>query len=322
MRQKILDETRSFLLSQSLHENMLKVATTALQKLTLEAQASPPPVFLPCLDLPVLVAQALGKSKNSLIPPGRIATLLYLGIDLLDDVADGDTHRHWVGLEPAHLQLAATTLIASLAPLAIGEMDVSAELQNRFHKTIAGHLLKMSSGQSRDLGMTGRNPVSLEEVEEAIRGKSGEEAALFAALGALWAEASLETCLQYVALGRWVGMAAQIASDCHDLFQSEDSRDLIQGKRTLPIVFALSRMGSRERSSFHQSLEAARHDPSLRPGILQEIERHGARRFASIVVENYCQKALSVLDSVCPEEAVSPRMRDMIRSLSFFSSLP
>lgn len=274
--------------------------------------------FTPFIDLPLLVTGAIRGEEQSADCLPALTTILFLGIDLLDDLADHDLSPDWKGYTESEINLFALTLLSTLPSLILSEFAVSPEKQWRLQKRLARGLLRMSEGQSQDLAMTGSPRVGLEEVESSLVGKSGAEAAIFAALAAEMAGANPEEIKNYEEMGCFLGVASQLASDCYDLFQAPFSRDLKNGTRTFPIAYCLGKKGGKDRLEFLKILEQGMSDLSLHEQIRRFLHQTGALRFSAFIVELYCQRALRSLEKARPLEPAAHYLREVIHAISFF----
>jgi hypothetical protein len=66
--------------------------STALTGLKLQAQEDESLIFA---RVPLLVYAGCGGEAMTAVPLAAATTLLFLGIDILDDLADGDLPEHW-----------------------------------------------------------------------------------------------------------------------------------------------------------------------------------------------------------------------------------
>ena len=300
--------------ARTLHQRrLLQTALHGLREQTSGQDAHPPFVHLP-----LLVYSGLRGNDERAISLAAATSLLFLGLDIFDDLADGDLPPHWNGTPTQEINLAAATLLCALPQLAIAGLDAPAARLAAMQRTLAEGLLRMSAGQERDLAMAGRDDVAPEEVEESVVAKSGEELAIFASLAAQFAGAPEEVADTYALMGRALGTAGQLASDCYDLFTAPHSRDLAHGTRTLPVAMHLRRQVGEDRTSFLRQLEQARKDALAQEVVRQRLRAAGDLRRCAFLVEVYCQRALRALKQADPLEPAATDLRAMIDSVSFF----
>jgi geranylgeranyl pyrophosphate synthase len=267
---------------------------------------------------PLLVYAGCGGDPAATVPLAAATTLLFLGIDILDDLADGDLPDHWQGYRPSEINLAAATLLAALPQLIIAELEAPASRLAAMQRTLAQGLLRMSAGQQQDLALAGSPVVSPQEVEELAAAKSGAEIAMFGAMAAQFAGAAPEMVNAYEEFGRALGTGGQLASDCHDLFQASHSKDLANGTRTLPIALYLNRLPEAERTGFLTLLEQARGDGAAQDAVRTRLRPSGVLRLCAFIVELHCQRALRVLERAAPREPAATALKGLVDGISFF----
>lgn len=254
--------------------------------------------FLPFIELPLHVYGGIRGTVTPAIPLAAAATTLFAGIHLLDDLIDGDLSGEWGTMDAGQVHLTAHTLLSTLPQLMIANLDVPAGSKNLLQGSLATGLLRMADGQMADVYMTGRQDVQMVQVEDALRGKSGEELALFARLAAQMAGAEDPVVRAFDAFGRLLGVACQIASDYYDLFQASTSKDLTRGTRSLPIAFYLEKKKGRERDRVLELLQRARKGEPVREQVTTLLRDDGMVKWGAFWVDGYCRKAFRELEEI------------------------
>ena len=281
-----------------------------------------PPLQLACVHLPLLVYASLRGDAAPAIPLAVVTALLHLGIDVFDDLADGDLPAHWAGHRPAEIHLAAATLFAALPQLALADLDAAPACRVAMQRALAGSLLRMSAGQQRDLALAGAATAGPDDIAASVDDKSGEELALFAALAAQLAGAPAALVRTYAALGHALGTGRQFAEDCYDLFTAPHSRDLASGARTLPIALYLERQTGEERARFLALLADARRDAAAQEAVRRCLRAAGVLRHCAVIVEVYCQRARRLLEEAAAGEPGRGGLQGMVDVVSFFPRRP
>lgn len=312
---EVFAEVRSLARRWAADDRQRQLLETAILGLEPHARRSAPLFFV---DLPLLVYGAIRGDARPAIPLAAATTLLFLGADIFDDLADGDRPAHWDGYSHAEINLAAANVLCGLTPLALAQLPASADCKVAMQATLAKGLLRMSAGQQSDLAAHRRSQAGVAEIEAAVAGKSGEELAIFAELAAQLAEASADQIEHYAAMGRALGTGAQLASDCYELFTDPESRDLAHGVTTLPIALQLERLRGAERSAFEALLTRARTEEAAREVIRRRLIASGALRQCAFMVETYRQRALRNLAAAQPCEPAGGELRKLIGRISFF----
>jgi hypothetical protein len=195
------------------------------------------------VQLPLLVHAAITGEERPAVPVAGACTFLYLGADLFDSVVDHELPPPWHDRDSSQAILAATTLLGALPELSIARLQENGmpaaqlwALAHLFAKTG----LKMGAGQHEDLLFSGLENVSIEDCRRMAERKSGQEYALFTTAGATLATEDPPTIEAYASFGSCFGTAQQLINDAQDLWGEQGGRDLSNGKRTFPIVHALS----------------------------------------------------------------------------------
>lgn len=273
------------------------------------------------MELPLAVHAAAGGSADSAIRIAAACSLVFIGADVLDDLADGDSRPEWAGSSAGEITLAAATYLSSLAPMAIAELELPCQTKADLHITLASGLLHMASGQHDDLNTTSCiESITPKFIEQAVIGKSGQEFKMFCALAAQAAGASSEASDHYGTMGLAIGVGGQLASDCFELLEDPEARDLRHGTWTLPLAMHRSRLSEGERPAFEQLVDRARSNEDARTVLRDNIRNSGALRMTVFTVETYRQQALRELDAARPAAEARTAIHNLINTLSFFKS--
>jgi geranylgeranyl pyrophosphate synthase len=275
---------------------------------------------LHCVYLPRLVHAAITGEEEPALQLTVALLFLHMGTELLDDVMDADLGTAWEGVRPDEICLAGAAFCSTLAPLALSAVDAPAETVLAMQRTLAGGLLAMFQGQATDVALTGAHSAPPAEVEASIVGKCGGALAMYAALGAQVAGAKSEIVDAYAEIGRCLGVAAQIRSECVDLFLEDTSRDLVAGSRTLPIAFYLERLTGEERKEFLDLLECARHEPAAQEAVRECLRAVNVLRDCAIRVDAYCDRARETLFRTCAREPAAGELHQLIQRSSFIGT--
>lgn len=282
------------------------------------AQAAASPA-LPAIQLPFLAHGAIAGEEDPALPVAGASTLLYLGADLLDNLADHELPARWRAWDPALANLAAATYLSALPQISLARLADNGAPAERLWALVhlfAGGLLAMSAGQHEDLLLAGRENVAPEACRAVAERKSGSEFGLFARAGAVLATDNPRIVEAYAGFGLCFGTAAQIASDLGDVWGEQASRDLSNGKRTLPIVHALATLSDEEGERLRRLLAAARGSSASHAEIRKTLEAAGSLRYAALVVEVYRHRALAYLRAAHPREPYGRTLRALLDGAS------
>lgn len=150
--------------------------------------------------------------------------------------------------------------------------------------------------------------------------KSGSELAMFAGAGAILATEDVELIEKYAAYGLCPGAARQICTDVWDIWKRENSPDLLNGKRTLPIVHALSTLEGEPRERLQDLLEAVRERNERHSEVRTLLLAAGSVHYATLVVEIYRQRARNHLAAASPREPAGRALRLLLDGTSVLAA--
>lgn len=274
------------------------------------------------IQLPLLVHAAITGDERPALPVAGACTLVYLGADLFDSILDHELPPLWHARDPSEASLAATTLLGALPQLSIARLQERGTPPARLWAL--AHLfadagLTMGAGQYEDLRFPTLENVSVEDSRAVAEHKSGAEYALFAAAGATLATEDPSTVEAYAAFGSCFGLAQQLINDAQDIWGDKRGQDLLNGKRTLPVVHALSTLGGEQRERLQELLAAARESTEHHDGVRTLLAAAGSLRYTTLIVWLYQQQARSHLTSATPRESAG---RELYTLLDQASILP
>jgi geranylgeranyl diphosphate synthase, type I len=267
------------------------------------------------IQLPLLVHKGITGDDRLALPVAGACTLLYLGADLFDSMLDHELPPSWRTRDSSEAMLAATTLLGALPQLSIARLEEQGTPPARLW--MLSHLfantgLKMGAGQYEDLLFPRLENVSLEDSRAMAERKSGSEYALFAKAGAVLATEDPSTIEAYAAFGLCFGIAKQLINDAQDIWGSNCSQDLLNGKRTLPIVHALSTLRGEQRERLRKLLAAARESAEHHGGVRALLAAAGSLRYTALIVWLYQQQARSHLAVASPQEPAGRMLRMLL----------
>jgi geranylgeranyl diphosphate synthase, type I len=312
----LLDELTEALPIPSSHRELLQVHLRVSKE---EAEAWPE---MSAVQLPLLVHEAVTGDERPALPAAAACTLLGLGADLLDSLLDHELPPFWHSRDPAEAALAATTLLAALPQVSIARLREQgtppAKLWMLAH-LFAGTVLTLNAGQHEDMVFPNLENVSLKDSRAMVERKSGAANALFARVGAVLATEDTFTIEAYAAFGLCFGIAKQLINDVWGIWGEGASRDLLNGKRTFPIVHALSTLGGEQQGRLRELLVAARESAERHNEVRALLAAAGSVRYTALIVWHYQQQARNHLAAASPRE---PAGRELHMLLDQASLLP
>jgi geranylgeranyl pyrophosphate synthase len=271
------------------------------------------------IQLPLLVHAAITGDERPALPLAGACTLLYLGADLFDSILDDELPPLWQARDSWEASLAATTLLGALPQLSIARLQERgtppARLWTLTH-IFADYGLTMGAGQYEDLLFPRLENVSVEESRAMAEHKSGAEYALFATAGATLATEDRSTTEAYAAFGSCFGIAQQLINDAQDIWGRKRGQDLLNGKRTLPVVHALSTLRGEQRERLQMLLAASRESTEHHDGVRALLAEAGSLRYTALIVWLYQQQARSHLASASPRKPAGQELYTLLDQAS------
>ena len=284
-------------------------------RLRLDSRDPRPPPTLH--QLPLLVYAATGGDEARALPLAVAFALLGRGVDIQDDLADGDEPADGQRTTGAILNQTAGELFAALPILALAETDAPPAIVLAMQRTLARGFLEVSAGQRHDLGLAGAASITSEEVEACASAKAGAFIEIPTTLAAQLADLSPDMVAHYAAFGRALGIAVSLAEDCRDLFLAEISRDLRSGIRSYPVASHLERLAEQERPAFLELLERARHHDVAHAAVRQRLLASGTLLRCQLAIAVNCEEARAALDEAQPLEPARAALHTLIDSFLF-----
>lgn len=264
--------------------------------------------FRPALT--VLSCQAVGGSTEKALKAAAALELVHTFSLIHDDIMDNDDTRrgkpavHKVWGEPLAI-LAGDTLFAKAYETIIRTADenISYERVIDALRVLVDACIKICEGQALDMAFEDTFNVTKDEYMNMIYKKT---AALINAATTAGAIIGGATSIQIEALrtyGKNVGLAFQIQDDYIDLTGDESigkpvGSDLVEGKKTLMVVYALEKASKEDHDRLIELLEA--NDESIIDEAMEILNKYDAINYARMVAYDCVIEAKSSL-SVIPD---------------------
>jgi geranylgeranyl diphosphate synthase type I len=239
----------------------------------------------------VLSCEAVGGAPQQAVPAAAALACLLLSIVLVDDMLDEDARGEYRrGGAPATANFAVALHAAGLET--IGRSEAGATVKLAAIDSLNRMMLITAFGQHCDL----QNPLDEEAYWRVVETKSSPFFSAALHVGALFGGASLETAEGLRRLGHLYGEMIQIHDDFNDAMTTPANPDWLQGRSSLPILFAQS-VDHPERARFVE----LRRSPSD-PGALAEAQailvRSGAMSYCVDQIIQRYQKAQAMLNAL------------------------
>ncbi|NMC12202.1 MAG: polyprenyl synthetase family protein [Chloroflexi bacterium] len=263
--------------------------------------------FRPLLLL--LSCAATGSGWEKALPAAAAVELLHNFSLIHDDIEDNSPLRRgretvwkkW-GIPQAINSGDAMLTLAHMAMLRLDKF-VPPDILFQAVRLLQETCLRLTRGQYLDIDFEKRENVSIQEYWQMVEGKTAALISTCASLGALIGGAEPRTCQQYQDFGFYLGLAFQAQDDLLGIWgdsaitgKSNES-DLICGKKTLPVLFGLSRNGE-----FAARWKLGNIQPSEVSQLAAMLESEGGLTFSQEETSRLTLLALEHLQQAIPQE--------------------
>lgn len=277
-----------------------------------EHRSGTPPLIPPLARIPAFAYGGVTGEYGPALPLCGLSLLLYLGVDILDDLMDGDVTPYWIGQSAAETLLIGATLVSAVPNAAVARLDAPVETIAGMHRALAAGLLRMAGGQQLDIAAAGREAVPPADVEHSVAGKSGALTAMLASLGARFAGADEPAVAAYHAWGEAYGTAEQVRADCAELFADVPCMELAQGKLTYPLACLAAATEPADLGLLHELLVASADGAAPRAALRSLLIESGAAAETAVLIEWQCAAAAIALDAARPLPPARDELLEML----------
>lgn len=246
--------------------------------------------------LPTLICEANNGDPHRVAPVTEAWQLVRLAVKLLDDVEDGD-----VSNQQGEIINLATGFL-SIAQLALGEIsrqDGTFHLSFDLCQALNRAMLQACAGQHTDLIINSQGGITNTDLDtwlEIASAKSGEFLGWAAWAGALVADVDEHSLKYYHEYGYHLGVLLQVADDFNGVWNPDGVSDLLAGRLTLPICYAVAMTKAKERDYLRMLLERATYrDNAAITEVQQLLIDMGAQSYMLVVAHMQYQQATTAL---------------------------
>lgn len=271
--------------------------------------------FRPALTL--LSCQAVGGKPEKALKAAAAIELTHTFSLIHDDIMDNDDTRrgkpavHKVWGEPLAI-LAGDSLFAKSFELLSqsAEDNIAYERVVDALQVLTNSCINICEGQALDMAFEDTFNVTKDEYMNMIYKKTGDLITASTTIGAIMGGASSNEIQALRTYGKQIGLTFQIQDDYIDLTGDESigkpvGSDLVEGKKTLMVVYALEKANKEDHDRLVELLEA--NDESIIPEAMEILEKYGAINYArskayDCVIES--KQALSILPDSDAKDAL------------------
>jgi geranylgeranyl diphosphate synthase type I len=270
----------------------------------------------------LLIASAAGGDWQVALPAAAAVELIHNFSLIHDDIQDRSPLRRgrptvWVkwGVPQAINAGDAMFTLAQNALLDL-EVSLSPEIVLQAGRIFQHACLALTQGQYLDLSYEARGDLDLEAYWPMVEGKTAALLSACTEIGAVIAGADETTCRAYRHFGRDLGLAFQALDDMLGIWgdaaltgKSAES-DLVTGKKSLPVLFALGENGPFAR----RWAQGPIHEAEVAE-LAAQLEAEGAYEYTQASASQLTERALGALDEAGPSGDAGQALRQLAGKL-------
>jgi len=269
----------------------------------------------------LLACEAVGGDVRAVLPAAVAIEILHNFSLVHDDIEDNSPTRRgrpavWAlwGVPQAVNVGDALFALAHRTLSQLSEQDVPAERMLAAIRAFDQACVALTEGQYLDMSFEARLDVTVDEYLEMVQGKTAALMGLSTKLGVLLAGAPAEMVGHFHRFGERLGVAFQIEDDILGIWGNEAlmgksaASDILQKKKTLPVVYALGSKVGERLQTIYQKAELMAEDL---PSVLALLEEAEARGYAERMAEEAYQQAMAALAATGLDDARLAPLREL-----------
>lgn len=262
----------------------------------------------------LLIVEALGGDKNKVFDFVIIPEIIHNGTLFVDDIEDRSELRRGkpctyilYGLDVA-INTGNAMYYLPLLPLIKHKDKFDSEILVKVYETYVKEMIDISLGQAMDIawhnGMCNADNLSEEEYLQMCAFKTGTLARMSAKIAAILSKASGEQIEKLGSYAETIGIAFQIQDDILNLTEGEFTEkkglgeDITEGKRSLPVIYALSKANPKDKERLIEILNMRTTDQNLRDEAIAIIKKYGSIEYAKEKAEKMILEAWREVDKI------------------------
>jgi geranylgeranyl diphosphate synthase, type I len=275
----------------------------------------------------LMTCQAVGGDPTSALPAGSALELIHNFSLVHDDIQDNSQYRRhrkavWTVWGAPHAINAGDGLFA-LAFLQLSQLGgrVSPDRVEAVFEDCSRACLLLCEGQYMDMSFEKRSEVSEDEYLQMIARKTGALLSCAAHVGAIIGCHDEALVQKYQHFGASLGLAFQVQDDILGIWGDPKvtgksaADDILQCKKTLPVLYALRREAELGRDFLHNLYRVGSVCPSDLPRVLDALSDVGALEYAEQVNGRYCDQALAQLEATGSDPDKLALLSDLVERL-------
>lgn len=257
----------------------------------------------------LLLAKNFGKINEVTLHAAVSLELLHTASLVHDDVVDESSERRGQPSVNASYNNKVAVLVGDYI-LSTALMQVSHTKAAEIVSYLAELGQTLSDGELLQLSNIRREEVTEEAYYKIIARKTAILFEISAAIAAFSVGANREEVAEARAFGKNLGMIFQIKDDIFDYSDTQveigkpTGNDLMEGKLTLPLIYALNRYPDAHISKLVAKVKQQTLDKEGREELITFAKEHGGIEYAEQVMQRFHAKAQDFIDKYVRDEAI------------------
>lgn len=246
----------------------------------------------------------LGGRSPHIDTMGAITEMMMLALDIVDDLQDQDNlEKPWMICPPQYALNAAFSLVFS----SLSEMDKLSLSDHRNDRSTIGHICRYitnsGNGQFVDIEASIHTE---EDYVHAIQQKSGSlfQFVCYMGYSGLEQQPEAEVIQNIEEYAAYIGIIHQLENDIRDVQRYDIKNDLLQKKKTLPVLFLLKHSDEDfpEFKQYYEGRLSEEQFTSKKLACLEYISNSGCIEYSRIIQTLFVDRAEQILSRLPAQE--------------------
>ncbi len=274
----------------------------------------------------LLICEALGKDSNYCLDFSIIPEVIHNGTLIVDDIEDSSEMRRGrpctfriYGLDLA-VNAGNAMYYLPLLPLMAKRDELSPKMQRDVYEVYVQEMINLSMGQAMDIawhrGIANADELGEKDYLQMCAYKTGTLARMAAKMAAVLSGADKKLTEKLGRLAESIGVAFQMQDDILDLTGKEFAKkkgglgqDITEGKRTLMVIYTLSKANSKDKKRLIEILNMHTTDQTLRDEAIALMQKYGGIEHVKQTAEHMVMESWSEVDKLLPTPAAKEKLK-------------
>jgi geranylgeranyl pyrophosphate synthase len=268
----------------------------------------------------MLVIESLGKDPKDFLDFLVIPEVVHNGTLIIDDIEDGSLLRrnkpciHRIYGEDIAVNAGNSMYYIPLLPLIKNRRKIPPQLLLDIYEIYIQEMINISHGQAMDIfwHRGKKSDVTVDQYLQMCGYKTGTLARMSAKIGAKLAGANDKLVNAFGKFAESIAIAFQIQDDVlnlHEKLGKETGEDIKEGKRSLLVIRALSKLAKKDAQQLIHILNLHTNDRNLIKEAISLIRSTDAFDFANRISKNMINKSWKELNIKLPDSKAKHELK-------------